>query len=69
MADMAAEHNGFEDGGFDYDEGDGNVGHNVFEDRGMVGGIENAMGFEGEDNLLAMEEELNNAGGGNEGQA
>lgn len=68
MAAMGADPNGFEDNGFDYEDGDQAADQNVFEHPDM-GGLGNAMGFEGEDNLLAMEEELNNAGGNNDGQA
>jgi hypothetical protein len=51
----------FEDTGFDYEDGSENNDKNVFEDSNM-GGLGDAMGLDNEDNLLAMEEELNNAG-------
>lgn len=61
--------NDFEDNGFDYEDGNGNNGQNAFEDPAMGGGFGDAMGLDEGDNLLAMEEELNNAGGNRDGSA
>lgn len=69
MAALGADQNqGFEDEGFDYVEnGDNNEG-NVFEDSNM-GGLGDAMGLDNDDNLLAMEEELNKASTNKDGTA
>lgn len=68
MAAMAGSPQQFEDGGFDYDDNNGQNEQNIFENANMGGGIGDAMGLENEDNLLAMEEELNYAGQTADGQ-
>ena len=71
---MQNDNNGFDadpnmdEDGFDYDEGGNNNEPSPFEDQQM-GGMENALGIgDEEDELLAMEEELNNANQNQEGQ-
>lgn len=59
---LAAEPPG-EDNGFDYQDN-----QNAFEDR-FGGGMEEALGYDQDDNLLAMEEELNNANQNQDGGA
>ena len=56
---MAANNEGFDDQGFDYDEGT----NNAFDNTHM-GGLGDAMGLEDEGDLDAMEAALNDAGPG-----